>query len=184
MKVNYDIQFKEIEGEKCIKINGVTFPIDENQSTIQQIANGFEQFNRFLSNDKFFFQNGTYNKAVYWPGTFNMLVEDELNFRYNVYATTHCKNRIQEYRLPQGCFTAMLYGEVVEAEYYNGNITKIITRLPNRKNQNQDICAAIMLEHNNYGHKAKVKTIWLNERNDKHKTINRENYVEKFENYA
>lgn len=184
MKVNYDVQFEKIDGEQYIKINDIAFTVDGNQDVVQQIVNGFEQFSYFLFNNKLFLQNGTYNKAVYWPDTLNKLVEDVLDFRYNVYTTAHCKNRIQEYRLPQGCFTAMLYGEVVEAEYYNGNITKIITKLPNRKNQNQDICAAIMLEHNNYGHKAKVKTIWLNERNDKHNTINKENYVENFENYT
>ena len=184
MKVNYDVQFKEIDDKKYIEINGVIFPLDENQSTVQQIINGFEQFNYFLLNNKLFLQNGTYNKAVYWPDRLKELVKDALDFRYNIYATAHCKNRIQEYGLPQGCFTTMLYGEIVEAEYYNNNITKIVTRLPNRKNKNQDICAVIMLEHSVYGHKAKVKTIWLNERNDKHKTINKENYVENFKNYT
>lgn len=184
MKVNYNVQFEEIDGEKRIRINGVAFPVNRNQNVVQQIVNGFEQFNCFLLENKFFLQNGTYNKAVYWPDALSALVEDNLNFHYNVYAAVHCKNRIQQYNLPQGCFTAMLYGEVVEAEYYNGNITKVVTRLPNRKNQNQDICAAIMLECNDYGNKAKVKTVWLNERDDKHKTINRENYVENFENYT
>lgn len=180
MKVNYDVQFEKINGKQHIKINGIAFPVDGDKTVAQQIVNGFEQFNCFLFNNKLFLQNGTYNKAVYWPDALSALVEDSLNFHYNVYATSHCKNRIQQYNLPQGCFTAMLYGEVVEAEYYNGNITKIVSRLPNRKNKNQDICAAIMLECNNYGNKAKVNTIWLNERNDKHKTINKENYVEEF----
>lgn len=184
MKVNYDVQFKEIDGEKYIEVNGISFLVDKNQNITQQIAYSIWKFNDCSVSDECFLQNGTYNKAVYWPEVLSDLVEATLYTQYTVCATVHCKNRIKSYGLPKGCFTAMLYGKVVEAEYHNGNITKIVTRLPNHKNTNQDICAVIMLEHNCYGHKAKVKTIWLNERDDKHNTINKENYVEKFENYA
>ena len=75
MKVNYDVQLEKIDGEKYIKINGIAFTVDGNQDVAQQIVNGFEQFNRFLYNNKHFLQNGTYNKAVYWPDTLNELVE-------------------------------------------------------------------------------------------------------------
>lgn len=179
MKVNYDIQISEVNGQRYIGVNDVDFPANPNQNVTQQIVYAIWRFN-----DYFDAQNGTYNKAVYWPKWLEEAINSVLDVRYDVYATAHCRNRIQSYGLPQGCFTAMLYGEVVEAECHNGNITKIVTRLPNRKNTNQDICAAILLEHNDYGHKASVKTIWLNQHDDMHGTIDRKNYVENFEDFS
>lgn len=71
----------------------------------------------------------------------------------------------------------MLYGEIIEAEVVDGQIVKIVTRLPNRKVKNEDICAAIVLEHGEYFDAARVKTVWANMSYDNHKTIDKSKYV-------
>ena len=70
--------------------------------------------------------------------------------RYQIEATTHFYERCEQWGFPRGCYKALLYGEIIEAEVVEGQIVKIITRLPNRKVENEDICAAVVLEHGEY----------------------------------
>lgn len=51
------------------------------------------------------------------------------------------------------------------------------TRLPNHRNPDTDICAAIQI--NGLSDEATVRTVWLNRRDDTHDTIHEENYVRK-----
>ena len=67
----------------------------------------------------------------------------------------------------------MLHGRIVEVEIEDGRVNRIITRLNNRYNSKEDLCAAILLGKDRT---ARVKTIWVNRIDDTHKTIRIENY--------
>ena len=75
--------------------------------------------------------------------------------------------------IPVGAYKAALYGEVIEAELEHGTVVKVVTRLPHRFDSTLDICFAVAID----GEEARVKTVWLNRRNDNHETICKENYV-------
>ena len=98
--------------------------------------------------------------------------------RYQIEATTHFYKRCEQWGFPRGCYKALLYGEIIEAEVINGRIVKIVTRLPNRKAKDEDICAAILLEHGEYFDVARVKTVWANMSYDNHKTIDKSKYIQ------
>lgn len=114
-----------------------------------------------------------YNIGVYYPHDVEVMVENAMKKRYEVVVTRHAEYKIAELGLPNNCYKAMLYGRIVEVEIEDGRVNKIITRLKNRYNSKEDLCAAILLEEDRI---AKVKTIWINRINDSHKTIRIENY--------
>lgn len=114
-----------------------------------------------------------YNIGVYYPHDVEVMVENAMRKRYEIIATHHAEYKIAKLRLPDNCYKAMLYGRIVEVEIEDGRVNKIITRLKNRYNSKEDLCAAILLEENGI---AKVKTIWINRIDDSHKTIRMENY--------
>lgn len=101
-----------------------------------------------------------------------------LSNRYVVFNTTHARDKIFYLGLPGRIYKAMLYGEVIEAEFHKGKLTKIVTRLKDKRSDSIDICAAILINPvDTYGNVAKVKTVWINDRDDNHKTINKEMYI-------
>ena len=114
-----------------------------------------------------------YNIGVYYPHDVEIMVENAMRKRYEVVVTRHAEYKIAKLRLPNNCYKAMLYGRIVEVEIEDGRVNKIITRLNNRYNSKEDLCAAILLEEDGI---AKVKTIWINRIDDSHKTIRMENY--------
>lgn len=119
--------------------------------------------------------NGVYNKGVFWPDGIDCVINHVLSFQYIITSTFHAKERMRYYHLPLGCVTALLYGEPVEAYFENGRLWKIVVRLANRFNPEQDICGAIVFD----GKYAHVLTVWLNNGQDNHYTIRKENYVQK-----
>lgn len=114
-----------------------------------------------------------YNVGVYYPHDVEVMVENAMEKRYEIIATRHAEYKIAKLRLPDNCYKAMLYGRIVEVEIEDGRVNKIITRLKNRYNSKEDLCAAILLGEDGV---AKVKTIWINQIDDSHKTIRIENY--------
>lgn len=120
-------------------------------------------------------KSGTYNKAVYWTEELQSKIDKAMSVHYSVKPTAHYREKAMWLDIPHGFYRAALFGEIVEVEYDSAtdSISKIITRLSNRKNIAEDICAAIALE----GRQARVKTIWINHGSDNHKTLRTENYV-------
>ena len=120
-------------------------------------------------------KSGTYNKAVYWTEELQSKIDKAMSVHYWVNPTTHYREKAMLLNIPYGFYKAALFGEIVEVEYDSAtdSISKIITRLANRKNIAEDICAAIALR----GNRANVKTIWINHGLDNHKTLRIENYV-------
>lgn len=115
--------------------------------------------------------NGTYNKAVSWNSEIDSLISTKLSNRYIITCGHHARQRIIENGLPKGIYKTCLYGDVVEVEFIDGAVHKIITRVPHRTLP-YDICSAVMFEDD----KAFVKTVWLNSNTDNHSTIRKENY--------
>lgn len=115
--------------------------------------------------------NGTYNKAVSWNSEIDNLISIKLSNRYIITCGHHARQRIAENGLSPKVYKASLYGEVVEVEFVDGAVHKIITRLPHRTLP-YDICSAVMFN----GSEAFVKTVWLNSSTDNHRTIRKENY--------
>ena len=66
----------------------------------------------------------------------------------------------------------------LQDEVVDGQIVKIVTRLPNRKAEDEDICAAIALDYGKYFDVARVKTVWANMSYDKHVTIDKLKYTQ------
>lgn len=120
-------------------------------------------------------KSGTYNKAVYWTEELQSKIDKAMSVHYRVKPTAHYQEKAMWLDIPYGFYRTALFGEIVEVEYDSAtdSISKIITRLSNRKNIAEDICAAIALE----GRQANVKTIWINHGLDNHKTLRTENYV-------
>ena len=114
-----------------------------------------------------------YNIGVYYPRDVEIMVENAMRRRYEVIATHHAEYKIAKLGLPSNCYKAMLHGRIVEVEIEDGRVNKIITRLKNRYNSKEDLCAAILLGEDGI---ARVKTIWINRIDDSHKTIRMENY--------
>lgn len=109
-----------------------------------------------------------YHKTLGFPRTLRL----EENYSLNVVLSSHAQ---------QACFSDR-YGnikvnanvsfgrkDIVEVESSNNKIpTKFLVRI--KYNDNHDINIAIQLDNNT------IKTVWLNEKNDKHTTLNRNNY--------
>lgn len=116
--------------------------------------------------------NGLYSKQVYWPETVQAVITHVLSCRHIIQPTVHAQVRMAQLYLPDNVYKIVIHGKVIEAEFNNGRLIKIVTRMPH-KSKPLDICAAISIEEN----VCKVKTIWLNNYNDNHNTISKEAYV-------
>lgn len=71
-------------------------------------------------------------------------------------------------------------GEVIECEVKDMVLTKIVTRTPSSRWAGETNCAAIVLEER-YGKLiARVTTVWINNSDDNHATIQRDRCVTTF----
>lgn len=168
MKITFDVDIHDdyfkINGAKQ-SIKGCSYP----WSCLSHSLNSY-LFNTFIH-----FLNGTFNKNVFWCDEVEYAVQYALRKKYTVIPTRHYFKRVSELHLPRTCYKAMLHGEVIEAELDFGSVTKVIVRLQNNKFPNKDTCAAISL---NVDGTAVVHTVWVNNHNDEHSTIHKENYVQ------
>lgn len=178
MKINYNVEVETFSNGKpsyCI-INGRRYVCDNSKPIHTNVINAITRYQKdFKANP---LKDGLYNRAIYWPISLEIALEDAMNKRYQITATTHFYERCERWGFPRGCYKALLYGEIIEAEVVEGQIVKIVTRLPNRKVENEDICAAIVLEHDEYFDLAIVKTVWANMSYDNHKTIDKSKYIQ------
>lgn len=175
MKINYSIELETDENNKPLwcSVNYVLQYYCENMTTEQAISSAILAYEKLDT-----VKDGVYNKAVFWPDKLIEMINKQLMYRYKVSATKHCLYKCVTLHLPKNCYKAMMYDEVIEAEIKNGSVVKIVTRLPNRYNMTEDICAAILL-HDEGFYDAKVKTVWTNCAEDNHSTINVSNYIKK-----
>ena len=120
--------------------------------------------------------NGLYSKQIYWPENVQAVIDHVLSCPHFIDATLHAKEKMNQLCLPDRIYKAMAHGEIIEAEFTNGRLVKIVTRLPH-KSRPVDICAAIIIAPENRYGILRVKTVWTNNHNDNHSTIDKRAYV-------
>ena len=169
MKITFDVDIHDT----YLEINGIKQQVRDSQYVWSTLSRSLDSylFDTFMHS----LSKGTFNKNVFWCDEVEYAVQYALRKKYTILPTQHYFKRISELHLPRNCYKAMLYGEVIEAEFQFGNVIKIVTRLQNNKSPDKDICAAISL---NVDGTAVVHTVWVNRHNDKHSTIHKENYVQ------
>lgn len=122
-------------------------------------------------------QDGLYSRQIYFPNAVEYLVAKTLRQKYKVYPTEHYFTKAKKLNINPNTYKALLYGDIIEAEISNSEVTKIIVRLPNRYDTSTDICGALAFNKNENDVFVSVKTVWLNNRFDNHNTIRTEKYV-------
>lgn len=128
------------------------------------------------------FKDGVYHKDVYFPTDLQIVVQYILSRPLYVKPSQHYYGKIEKYGLGSGVYKVALYGEVIEAEIYDGQVVKIVTRIKNKYLDNCSMCFAIQLEDlKGIGDKNTVviKTVWLNCEDDNHSTLDRTKYLHK-----
>ena len=178
MKINYNVEVETFSNGKpsyCI-INGRRYVCDDNKPVHTNVINAITRYQKHFKANPL--KDGLYHRAIYSPICPEIALEDAMSKRYQTAATTHFYERCEQWGFPTGCYKALLDGEIIEAEVVEGQIVKIVTRLPNRKTENEDICAAVMLEHGDYFDVARVKTVWANMSYDNHVTIDKSKYIQ------
>lgn len=107
-----------------------------------------------------------YHKEVYWPFK---------NTPQGVWAVTYSNHAIQAAsddrygRIPLAPTIDLSSLELFEIETKDNKIVKIVGRA--RLDATRDICYAILVANK------LVKTVWVNLRSDKHRTLRKEQYV-------
>lgn len=123
-------------------------------------------------------KDGLYSKQVYWNNEIQNKVEELLSQKWYLVPTHHYYNKIEILGVPKGVYRATLYGDVIEVELQNNEISKIITRIPDRiDSHNRDICMALSI-HKEQNYTITIKTLWTNLKSDTHLTINKSNYIQ------
>lgn len=173
MKINYSIELETDENNKPLwcSVNYVCRCYCEGLTTEQAISSAILAYEKLDT-----VKDGVYNKAVFWPDKLIEMINKQMVYRYKVSATKHYFDKCRILHLPKNCYKAMIHGEIIEAEVRNGSVVKIVTRLPNRRDMTEDICAAILLHSEDF-YDAKVKTVWTNQADDNHSTIDVSNYI-------
>ena len=129
-------------------------------------------------------KDGTYNVDVYWPAEIQEALDKKLSMCYYVEYTRHYCERAVYNRVPVGAYKVALYGRVVELEISHGIISKIITRFNDERKYGRSFCFAISFGHVHKCRSGKlipsvrVKTVWVNNKNDNHYTLRKEKIVD------
>lgn len=112
-----------------------------------------------------------YHADVFMPRRIrNMVPQHELEILYSSHALNAAKSdRYGTLTLPKKIYGATL----IEAEVYGGQLHKMVVRLA--LSDNLDLCLALIPLKNK---QALCKTVWANEKNDNHATLNRHSYVQ------
>lgn len=127
-------------------------------------------------------KDGLYHKDVFLSTDILTRTRQELYNRCGneLYISRHLQetwntdwNRL--YPLHKLTFQKLVVGEIVEVEVVNHKIHKVLFRC--KCNKEYDMCVAVAFV-SKYGKPTlKVKTCWLNERRDTHRTLNTNKYV-------
>lgn len=121
-------------------------------------------------------QNGLYSKQIYWPHELRIELAEVMMLadkpRYTNYYADRWAGKYKS-RFPFNIYKVSIHGEPIECEWCDGFIIKVVTRMHNRYNRHQDICFAIAVN----GFDTIVKTVWCNDHDDLHNTIDESKYV-------
>ena len=109
--------------------------------------------------------DGLYHKDIILPPL--KLMDAYLELNYTLHAIKSAENdRYEEINLPSAINFAMV--EVIEIEILDDDVEKMIVR--QKYSKEYDLILVIMPRY------MKVKTVWLNEVEDTHKTLNQSKY--------
>jgi hypothetical protein len=109
-----------------------------------------------------------YHKQIGFPKSLNLLDLYNLNVQYSNHAkTASLDDRYGKISIKETvCF---LKSEIVEVETFdNKKVAKVVVRIP--YDNNCDLVMAIQMENQ------MVKTVWLNQKCDAHRTLDRSKY--------
>lgn len=126
------------------------------------------------------FKDGVYHRDVYFPETLQTVIQYILSKPLKVKPSLHYLEKARRNKLNEGVCKTALYGEIIEAEVYDGQVVKIVTRLKHKFFDNTSMCFAIQLEDFKQTEENRtviVKTVWLNCEDDNHSTLNKSNYL-------
>ena len=110
-------------------------------------------------------KNGLYHKDVYLPKINKVNRDFKVEYTHHAIEAAY-NDRYEEIVLPETINLAK--SEIIEIEVKNGEIVKILIRT--KYNSRYDLNLAIIPQN------LKVKTVWLNDVNDDHKTLKVEKY--------
>ena len=109
--------------------------------------------------------DGLYHKDIILPPL--KLMDAYLELNYTLHAIKSAENdRYEEINLPSTINFTMV--EVIEIEILDGDVEKMIVR--QKYSKEYDLVLVIMPRY------MRVKTVWLNEVEDTHKTLNQSKY--------
>ena len=113
-------------------------------------------------------KNGLYHKDIYMP-KLNVADQDiELDYTYHaIYASE--TDKYEKILLPSKVNVSK--GEIIEIEIVDNKLIKLVVGIPYDLKYNLFL---VILPNC-----ARVKTVWLNEINDKHMTLDRSKYISK-----
>jgi hypothetical protein len=112
-----------------------------------------------------------YHTEVYLPEKIKeQLPKEKISLRYSNHAKRACRN--DRYgNIPEMKAVYPKYAKVIEVETEAGQPIKSVYRLP--FNQDLDICLVVLIET------GLVKTVWLNSKDDSHKTLDTNKYAKR-----
>lgn len=117
-------------------------------------------------------KNGLYHKDIFLPKI--RLQDKPLKVYYSLHAIDAAKNdRYGKIILPDTI--NFCSGTIIEVELKNDKVVKILLRV--NYSQKYDLCIVI-------GSQFRVRTVWLNDKNDNHHTLNRAKYITRAEAYS
>jgi len=112
-------------------------------------------------------RDGLYHKDIRLPKNIQFpRVEVVLNYTYHALEASR-RDRNGAIKLPETLLFA--HTELVEVEIVNGQAYKVVVRI-HHDNRN-DLALVILLNG------MRVKTVWLNRKNDNHRTLDKSKYM-------
>lgn len=111
-------------------------------------------------------KNGLYHKDIYMP-KLNVKDKDiELAYTYHAICASET-DKYEKILLPSKINVSM--GEMIEIEVNTNKVIKLVVSMP--YNSKYNLFLVILPDC------SRVKTVWLNEINDKHMTLDRSKYI-------
>lgn len=111
-------------------------------------------------------KDGLYHKDIYIPKLTFHKVDVVLNYTYHAIAAAE-NDRYGRIELPETINFNLT--EIVELEIVNGKVFKFVARM--HHDTKNDLVLVVLAD----GYR--VKTVWLNRKNDTHRTLDRSKYV-------
>lgn len=111
-------------------------------------------------------KSGLYHKDIYLPKIAFRSIDIVLNYTYHAIEAAD-NDRYGQIELPETINFSLM--EVVEMEFVDGKLYKAVVRT--HHDQKHDLALVVLIDG------FRVKTVWLNRKDDKHQTLDHSKYV-------